>query len=1066
MTGMSLSFRLLGDLEVWSADRRLGVTARMRRALLALLLVDAGRAVPADVLVERLWGDHMPSAPFGTLQAYVAQLRQTLEPERKPRVAPAVLLTRGTGYLLDVAPEQIDALAFEALVAAGELERAFTLWRGEPLAEFTDFAWAVPYRTRLMEIYEAATEDRVETWLADGRHETAVAELESMIVRQPLRERRWAQLVRALYAGGRQADALTAYRRCRALLAEELGIEPGPELRRLEVAVLNQDASLLASHGVTVSPVSAVSAAVPVVRPDELIGRERELAVLRDRVDGVRSTGGCLLLAGEAGIGKTTLAEAARRFAAASGIATTWVRCVDATSAPAYWPWAQVLRDLGGPAARTALDVITGERPLPGGDRFQVYEAVLTALAAVAEHRLVVLEDAHGADASSLELLRLIAGDLARLPLLFVVTTRDAAGLAAPAVERLTVGSLPEEACARYVERVLPGEPELASELARRSGGNPFFLGELVSLLRGGGTVSGVPEGVRDVIAQRVAALPDRTREALTLAAVAGEALDPAVLAQAARMTGEELLVALEPALGAGLLVEDADSWGYRFRHGLIRDALYDSLGRVRRGGLHARIAGALEATGAGVTALSLHYLAAGPLGDPEKAVRYARAAAALAVRQTAWSEAVGHLRDAAGVLIGSAELPMRCDVLVDLGRALRDAGEHAKAHDAIEEAVALATALDDPDRVIAAATAFGGVTTWGSREYGDHDPAVVGFLESQLDAAAGDDAARVRILATLGLEMRYSSRLADGAAYAERALDLARRRGDPELLALAFNAYLHSCHGPSHFGRTAGVTIEAIGLATRRGAVRDEFAFRLQRVSEVARTGDLAGLDAQLARCRDLAAELRSPELSGRLRLAEAAVALMSGHCDDAETLREEGLRMIGLTGAPGLTWSRLAMEIGIARVRGTLAAMSGSLLGMAESLPWSFPISRPAAVLALAESGRESQARGLAARWFAPPPEDWTWMFPMGLWASVSARIGVPDPAPLYERLLPHAEEIAVAGAGLDCGGSVHGLLAGLATAMGNRDAARDHARRAVETEERLGMVAWSPRSRCYLG
>ncbi|MFF4778824.1 BTAD domain-containing putative transcriptional regulator [Microtetraspora fusca] len=1059
---MSLSFRLLGNLEVWTTERRLEITARMRRALLALLLVDVGRAVPADALVERLWGDRPPSAPFGTLQAYVAQLRQTLEPERRPRDRPAVLLTRGTGYLLDVAPERIDALAFEDLVARGDLEAAFALWRGEPLAEFADAAWAGPYRTRLMEVYEAAAEDRVEAWLTGGRTESAVAELESMIARQPLRERRWAQLVRALYADGRQADALAAYRRCQTLLADELGIDPGPELRRLEAAVLAQDPSLPVGGRWKSAPAAPDTAEST---PDEPVGRERELAVVRDRVEGLRIAGGCLLLAGEPGVGKTTLAESARRFAAASGVPATWVRCVDATSAPAYWPWAQVLRDLGGPAANAALGVVTGERPLPQGDRFQVYEAVLAALAAVPERRLVVFEDAHGADASSLELLRLIAGDLARLPFLFVVTSRDGAGLATPAVERLTVGVLPEEACARYVERALPGEPELASELARRSGGNPFFLGELVSLVRGGGTVGGVPEGVRDVIAQRVSALPERTREALTLAAVAGEALDPAVLAQAARMTGEELLVALDPALGAGLLVEDADSWGYRFRHGLIRDALYDSLGRVSRGGLHARVADALEATGAGVTALALHYLAAGPLGAPEKSVRYARAAAALAVRQTAWSEAVAHLREAAAVLIGSAELPMRCDVLVDLGRALRDAGEHAKAHEAIEEAVALATAIDDPTRVIAAATAFGGVTTWGSREYGEHEPAVVGFLESQLGATAGDDAARVRILATLGLELRYSDRVADCAAYAEQALDLARRLDDPDLLALAFNAFLHSCHGPSHFTRTPPVTIEAIDLAARRGARRDEFAFRLQHVTEVARAGDLTALDVQLARCRDLAAELRSPELSGQLRLAEATAALLSGRCDDAERLRDEGLRLIGLTGAPGLTWARLATDIGLARARGTLAAMSDPLLGMAESVPWSFSISRPAAVLALAESGREDEARGLTARWFAPPPEDWTWMFPMGLWSAVSALIGVPDPGLLYARLLPHAGELAIAGVGLDCGGSVNGLLAGLAAAMGDKETARDHARRAVETEDRLGLVAWSPRSRSYL-
>src|SRR3954451_15616753 len=253
-------FRVLGPLEVTAPDgSTVDVGGAKPGTLLTLLLADAGRVVGIDRIVATLWGDDPPPTVTGTLQAYVSHLRRVLEPDRGPREAPTVLLTRPPGYLLRVEPADLDTLHFAELVESGDraveagdagrgialLDEALGLWRGEPLAELGDQPNAATDRLRLVELQVRARERRCDALLAVGRADAAVADLQRLVSEHPLRERLWARLVTALYAADRQADALEAYRRCAELLREELGIDPGPELRELEKAVLRQDPGLL-----------------------------------------------------------------------------------------------------------------------------------------------------------------------------------------------------------------------------------------------------------------------------------------------------------------------------------------------------------------------------------------------------------------------------------------------------------------------------------------------------------------------------------------------------------------------------------------------------------------------------------------------------------------------------------------------------------------------------------------------------------------------------------------------------------------------------------------------------
>ena len=226
------------------------VTAAKERSLLAALALNPGAVVSVDSLMGALWGDDPPSAARKTLQTYVWNLRQTLGAD--------VITTEPPGYALRIAPSDVDVGCFRALVRDGEaamaagdpatasavLGEAVALWRGEPfsgVAEHTGLAGEV---IRLKEEYLSALEMRVSANLAAGRHAEIVGELEALVADHPFRERLWGDLMVALYRCGRQADALATYQRARDLLVEELGLEPGGELRRIEEAILRHDDSL------------------------------------------------------------------------------------------------------------------------------------------------------------------------------------------------------------------------------------------------------------------------------------------------------------------------------------------------------------------------------------------------------------------------------------------------------------------------------------------------------------------------------------------------------------------------------------------------------------------------------------------------------------------------------------------------------------------------------------------------------------------------------------------------------------------------------------------------------
>lgn len=300
-----MEFRILGPLEVLHEGEPLPLGGPRDRALLALLVVHAGEVVSTDRLIEEVWGEDLPGNPHHALQAAVSRLRKALQSSPG---APNVVVARSPGYVLDIRPEELDAARFERLAdearrredppaRAPALEEALALWRGPALADVAYESWAQPEITRLEELRLAAVEDEIDAHLALGRHVEVLGRLQTLVEEHPLREQLRSQLMLALYRTGRQAEALGLYEEARTALAEELGVDPGPELQRLHQDILRQDPSL------DWAPPAPIRTNLP-ERLTTFVGREEESS----RVSKLLAEHRLATLAGAGGAGKTRLA--------------------------------------------------------------------------------------------------------------------------------------------------------------------------------------------------------------------------------------------------------------------------------------------------------------------------------------------------------------------------------------------------------------------------------------------------------------------------------------------------------------------------------------------------------------------------------------------------------------------------------------------------------------------------------------------------------------------------------------------------------------------------------------
>ncbi len=475
MARAKLEYRLLGPVEASVGGRRVHLGGARQRAVLALLLLNHNRAVSVERMADELWGGAPPPSAVGILRTTVSSLRKSFVAAGG---IDAPLRTLPGGYQIDARPDQIDALTFESLLRSAAraraddpdraldlLDRALGLWRGEALADLRDELFVRADVARLDAARLAALAQRGEVLLALGRHEQVIGDLQALVIRHPLHEHFRAQLMLALYRSGRQAESLRVFGSIRRHLIEELGLEPGPQLRDLESAILRQDPALdwpAASAGA-----AAPGPQPPMRRDPASVGGESPLDVLMDRMTrAIGGHGGLVLVWGGPGVGTTGPVRDLVDQAAALGAEVSWGRSYEDDRAPAYWPWSRALRpgvtalasrhrsepDLAatvtGPLAHVAAIIpeirwmLPEPAPLVVGDpatRARLFESVEVLLYVLGRQRprLIVLEDIHWADPGSLLLLRFLAPRLVAMPVLVVATTRRSGDEEAPMAELL-----------------------------------------------------------------------------------------------------------------------------------------------------------------------------------------------------------------------------------------------------------------------------------------------------------------------------------------------------------------------------------------------------------------------------------------------------------------------------------------------------------------------------------------------------------------------------------------------------------------------------------------------------
>ncbi|GAA2907071.1 BTAD domain-containing putative transcriptional regulator [Streptosporangium fragile] len=1082
-----MEFLVLGPVEARDNGVPVNLIGPRQRAVLARLLLARGAVVPTDTLIDDLYGGAPPASAVTALHSYVSNLRRVIEPDRASRTPPRMLITRSPGYLL--AASNVDAIRFTELVTTAESlppgealacsEEALRLWRGVPYGEFADEPWAAVEVGRLSELRLSAVERRAQALLDFGRPQIVITDLKAESVAHPLRERLWCLLALALYRTGRQADALAVLRRAGDILTAQLGLYPGPELRRLEHDILQQSDSL-ALPLLTAVPVSLPAPAAP--RRRIMIGRERqlaELAMLPLRVD--PSGVAVAAVSGGPGIGKTRLLEAFRDRCADLGCLVLWGRCHDTEAAPPLWPWLQVLRELAGvfpPPDHEALAGLLGDERHGGTTEAPPHRNQIVAqwLVSAARTRplVIILDDLHWADPASLDLLRDIAAMLAGGPAEAVLLTLVTAFREAVFRDTAVRGGAPSTGdpdlsmdgvlgqFARYdllrirltgltVKDVQAVAAEMGTELddsaaerlTERTGGNPFFVRESVRLLALGQGREAVPDTVADLVRRQVALLGPQATQVLTTAAVIGRYFDPGVVTEVCRTSGTgpaQVYRVLDLAAQAGLVLPRGGSM--TFACDLVREILVRDIPPLRKAVIHQEVMSTLAARPSTDVAVLAHHAAeAGPAAYRE-AARWARSAARQASLRLAYGEAAawwGRAVAAHGACAGDpAEY---VELLLQQVRALLEAGDAPGARLVRAEAVRVADQAEaGPELVVRALTSLNAPSAWVLRDpYEVAGLRLVDRFEAALRALPETDSSeRALLLGGLAQELHDGHDDPRRRSLSAEAVAMARRLGDPHLLMWTLNARRLSVPQATHLPELVEVATEMHELALRTRMPEFELLAQMMHTHNRLEMFDLAGADQAATRCDVLLERLRLPWPRFQHTMWRANRLALAGRFDDAEILYGAAARQaerLGVRHAGGIVATGRLMS----RYQRGRIADAGPLIDLAAGIHPG--LGHDARVLELCAQGRVSEARALAGKGWPPPPADWSWLTMTCLQGAAQAAVGdMPSCRTTYERLLPYAGRIS-GGSAMACAGPVDGFLALLASSMGNPESVSWH-------------------------
>ncbi len=854
------------------------------------------------------------------------------------------------------------------------------------------------------------------------------------------------------------------------------------------------------------------------------VGRAEEMSKLRGSLEEAFAGHACLsLVAGEPGIGKTRLAQEICTYARLRGAVTLFGRCYEGGAAPAFWPFAQILRSLveeggaeieelaGGEAAPSLAQVLV-EHPgefepeveSESASRFRLFDGVSRFLVAAARHRplQIVIDDLHWADGPSLALLQFFMREVDAARISIVVTYRDAdiepRGSVAKCIASLRRAS---RATPLHLRGLIPTDVRALVEstegrsvpsrvldrIVVDTEGNPFFVEEMLRNLEEGrelesdrtesGSAAAVslPDGVRDVIGHRLGRLSDGCQDVLVAAAAIGREFALPLLEAVARVDRGKLLGLLDEAEAARVVTEVPGTLGcWRFEHGLMRETLYDRLRTVERIGLHRRIGEALEAVStegaeAPLAELAHHFHEAALGGGADKAVDYAVRAGDASTDGLAFEDAAlqfGRAFELSGY-VTQPDPVARCRYLLAQGEAHHRAGDREAAQEAFLRSAGMARSLrgayPEASAKALGRAAFGLGGIWGT--VGILEQPVVDLLAEAVEVQAGDSALHARLLARLSVAYYWSDQVERRLDLTRQAREMALRLGDPNTQIYVLDAAHFALWGPDTLEERLELANAMIEIAAVTSDAGTPGSGHFWRIIDKLEAGDIVSVDRDIETYGQLAEQWKQPHFDWYASVARAMRALLAGRLEEGRKLAEESLALgVGAQGENATHFFAI-QQIEIARLSGDLASLIEPAIGFVRRYP-AIPAWRAALAALHASLGDEASSREqldrLAAQSFEDLPRDANYLV-IGYFLAETVWVlkDIERAQLLYDRLLPYADHNVVLANAALCVGSVSHSLGRLAALLGKDPESSAHFAHAIAMHGRIGARPAEARS-----
>ncbi len=1104
---------MLGGVQCVASDGTVvDLPSASQRRLLAILALHSPRRLRSEWLADLL------GLSPGALRTSVSRLRSA--------VGTDVLQTASTGYSLvtDVDASEFSVAVGDAADADDRLRalaKALSSWTGPALEEFRGEGWADGEIARLTEMHAGTVDEYADELIAARRPAEAVAILEQQIGLHPYRDRSRGLLIRSLASGGRQADALRAFQQYRSLLIEELGTEPSPEVVRIERRVATGWDGADLDAPATGELASGVAAGVDVPLPSPLangagfVGRAEELGALASALELVATTGlRSIVLAGEPGIGKTSLLAAFAQSVATAADATVLYGSCDETAVPLQ-PFRSVLAACvehapselliehvarcGGELSRICPPLGTRVATMPAPtaaddatERFLAFEAAVDLFRRIAARRplLLMLDDLQWAEPTALLMLRHLLRELADAPVLLVSSSRDPgervsdelrlalADIERGETRRLQLTGFGASELVDLVSAATHGTTAIetsgaAEALRDETAGHPLYASQLIRYwIESGrfprhqsGTPTGpaaraaadIPRNLRDVVWSRVRALGDDTSEVLTAASVLGVDFDEDVLVEVLDLAETDVVDALDAAAGAGLLAGiGAVARSRRFAHALVAHALYSDLGPSKRARLHERAARTLqkryEVVPADVVVQLARHCELG--GLTAEALHWSTRAGDDALEHLAPIEASHHYRVALDMAI-TLDRPeaARADLLVRLGDAQHRSGA-PEAFDTLEQGAELARRSGADQALIRAAIA----ADRGFMRLDNRASEYLAMVEAAVAVAdPADIATYARLLALLSQSVIYTPDVERRLGLAHQALDLANDHDDPTLLARIAAPVLYALWAPDSRDLRTQVAARAVESAEASGDPGLVFSAYVAAYNVAIESADHVTAARSLAKIRSSVSSLGTPFLRWTAGHYDVFDATMAAKFAEAEAIATANLDLGMQIAAP----DAFTFFAGQLFVIGTFAGRHDELFPLVEQAAIENPgvLAFKLAYGVICDAvGRDDDARAILhegmAHGFAELPVDNFWTTSIIGYSVIAIQLEDATAATqLLPLILPFANGVAFNG--ITSQGPIAAYVGKLASLVGLHDVAEENLLLAIEIATAFGWT-----------